>query len=212
MPRRTLWRLTRRVAVAVILLLLLSAAAFLPFAGRYLVREDPLEPVDAIFVLAGARVERWLEAWELTREGATGHVLLSPGRRESAHARLDALGIPYPSEAELARDALVQLGLPAARVSILPGDLDNTAEEAVALRRHAASAGWRRILVITSKYHTRRTRFAFRREFDDSGVVIFVRASRHDASVPERWWTRRADVRFVVSELQKLPAYWLTGW
>jgi hypothetical protein len=47
----------------------------------------------------------------------------------------------------------------------------------------------------------------FRREFPDTPIRVIVRAARDDRAVPSRWWTRRGDFRYVVSELQKLLAY-----
>lgn len=131
------------------------------------------------------------------------------GRLEKAETDLRARGVRIPAEAEIARDAMMQLGVPAGAVHILPGSLDNTAQEAEALRGLAHQTGWRRILVVTSAYHTRRTGFAFRREFRGSPVQIRVRATRYDGSDPPRWWRHRPDIRFVTSELQKLVLYGL---
>ena len=61
-------RVIARVSVVTALVVLLGCACFMPFAGRFLVREDPLEPADAIFVLAGGAVDRWLESVDLYRE------------------------------------------------------------------------------------------------------------------------------------------------
>jgi len=41
---------------------ILASILFLPYAGTYLIREDPLQKSDAIVVLSGTRVQRWLEA------------------------------------------------------------------------------------------------------------------------------------------------------
>jgi uncharacterized SAM-binding protein YcdF (DUF218 family) len=202
-PRRTI----ARVCAALLLVGVLGTACFLPFAGRFLVREDPIEPADAILVLAGARVERWLEAMELYRERVAPRIVLSPGPMKKAERELRAKGLRFPTEAELGRDALVQLGVPAEAIHILPETADNTAQEADAFQRLAAQAGWQRVIIVTSPYHTRRSRFAFRREFDGTPVRILVRASRHDESEPARWWRHRADIRFVTSELQKLALY-----
>lgn len=210
MPSVPFERLRRRAARAAIIAALLAAvavAAFLPFAGTYLVTEDPVQPSDVMFVLAGARAERWMESWDLFREGAAPRIVLSPGRLESGEERLRELGIRYPGEADLARDALVQLGVPADAITILPASVDNTAQESAVLHAIALRSGWRRIIVITSRYHTRRTRFAFTRQFGGSGIDILVRGSRYDGAVPSRWWRRRGDARFVAFELQKLVAY-----
>ena len=206
-PLRPTRRRLVRAAVALILLTAIGVAAFLPFAGRFLVVEDPLEPADLVFVLAGSSVERWLEAADLYKAGIAPRIILSPGMREPAEDDLARRGIRIPTSAEIARVALVQLGVPAGAIAILPRPVDNTAQEAAALTQLLAPATPQRVLVVTSKYHTRRTRFAFRRAFAGTPVDIRVRATRYDRATPARWWERRQDFRFVTSELQKLVAY-----
>jgi uncharacterized SAM-binding protein YcdF (DUF218 family) len=196
-----------RIGAAVAIFLALAAVAFFPFAGRYLVYEDSLQKSDAVVVLAGARVQRWLEGVELYREGWAPAILISPGIIEDAELRLHNMGIRFPTDAELARDAMIQMKIPSAAVETLPGSLDNTAQEAAAVHELANARHWSRLIVVTSKYHTRRSRFAFIREFSGSHVQILMRASRYDTSTPGRWWTRRADIRYVMSELEKLVAY-----
>ena len=197
----------RRLAIAAILALAGGTAIFLPFAGRFLVREDPLIHADAICVLDGARVERWMEAVDLYKAGYAPVVVLSPGRTEDAELILRARGIRYPSNATLARDAMVQMGVEASAIVIPDASVDNTAQEAEMVRGLAHARGWHSIVMITSKYHSRRAGFAFRRELRGSGVAVNVRTTRYDVSDPAHWWRRRPDVRFVVSELQKLVMY-----
>jgi uncharacterized SAM-binding protein YcdF (DUF218 family) len=202
-------RIILRIAVAIALVALVAAALILRAAGRYLVVEQSLERSDAIVVLGGARVERWLEAFDLYRGGWAPHIVLSPGRIEPAELRLRESGVRFPAEAELVRDAMVQMKVPADAVVILPASLDNTAQEAASVRQVALAAGWHRLIVVTSKYHTRRTLFAFEREFRGTSIEIRVRGTRYDPAMPDRWWTSRGDFRWVTSELQKLLAYTL---
>ena len=65
------------------------------------------------------------------------------------------------------------------------------------------------MIVVSSRYHLRRARFAFRRELDDTGVEVVMRGSRYDTVNPERWWTTRSDLRWMLSEGPKLVAYLL---
>lgn len=180
-----------------------------PRAGSYLIIDQALQPADVIVVLAGARVERWLEGVELYREKLAPMILLSSGRIEAAEEAIRARGIRFPRETDLVKDAMVQLGVNASDVEAFPESVDNTAAEASATRALASTRQWRRIIVVTSKYHTRRSRYAFRRAFSGSGVEVQVRGSRFDAARPETWWKHRADLRFVISEWQKLLAYGL---
>ena len=200
-------RVLRRAAIGLIAIALLALAGFLPYAGQFLVVEDRLERADVIFVLAGSRAERWLEGVDLYHEGWAPRLMLSPGRIEEAEEELRRRRISFPAESELIRDAIVDLGVPAHAVLVMPGSVDNTAQEAAAARRLALEQGWRRILVVTSKYHSRRTRFAFRRAFHDTSIVVTIKTSRYDRSTPDRWWRNRTDIRWVSSELQKLLLY-----
>jgi uncharacterized SAM-binding protein YcdF (DUF218 family) len=203
----------RRVVARTLLLcavaLLLGAAIACPYAGHFLIVDEPLEPADAILVLAGSRTVRWLEGVDLYRERMAPNVVISPGIVESAEVELRRRGIDFPAEADLVKRAMVQLGVPGPAITILSstGRLDNTADEAAAMKQLAVQRDWASVIVVTSKYHTRRTRFAFRREFSDTSIRIQVRGSRYDGAKPDGWWRSRPDLRYVISELQKLLAY-----
>ena len=205
--RARLRRALARVCAFAAIIGFCSLLAFLPFAGRFLVSEDSVATSDAVFVLAGGTVDRWLEGVELYRERHARSIVLSPGRFDQAELDVRAKGIRWAGDGERARDAILQLGIPVDAVQIIPGNLDNTAQEAQAFRPFVEQQGWRRVIVVTSPYHTRRTRLAFRREFAGSPVEIVVRASRFSESDPARWWRHRADIRFVTSELQKVVLY-----
>ena len=191
----------------VLLLSVLLGAWFMAAGARYLQHEDPLQRADAIFVLAGTRAERPLEAVELYQEGDAASIVLSPGRTELAERWLRQKGIRFPSESAIIRDVMIQLGVPPTAVLIGDRDVDNTAQEATLLRGLARDRGWHKVIVVTSKYHTRRAGFAFRRAMKGSDVDLIFRASRFDPSDPGRWWRHRQDVRFVIAEWQKLVLY-----
>ena len=201
----------RSIARRTLQLLLVFAAAaagwFAYAGGRYLHHEDPLQKADAIFVLGGARVERWLEAYDLYREGYAPLIVLSPERAEPAETLLRTRGIPFPSTPELQHTALLALGVPASAVWAPGGWVDNTAQEANLLRTTAQSRRWKRLIVVTSKYHTRRAGFAVRRALATTGTEVVIRASRYDPSHPAAWWRSRGDVRFVGNEWVKLLLY-----
>lgn len=200
--------LVPRALGLVVGLALLALLLFLPFAGRFFDHDEPLQKADLIFVLAGDRVERWLEAVDLYKEGWAGRIVLSPGPVGPIEHQLKARGINYPREGDLAREAVISSGVPADAVSVLAEPVDNTAQEAAALHRMLGAAANTRIIVVTSRYHTRRAGFAFRREFvGDSAASITVRGSRYSNVHPTQWWRHRGEVRYIMSELPKLLAY-----
>jgi len=199
--------LLARVLLACLLSIALLAAIAWPRAGHFLIVGDPLQPADAILVLGGTDAEGWLEAVDLYRERMAPAIVLSPGIAEPAAIRVRQMGIRFPAYVDLAIDAMVQLGVPRSAVAVLPGALDNTGDEAAQARQLAARHRWTNLIVVTAKYHTRRSRFAFRRELRNTPIRIQIRGSRHDDAQPDQWWKSRSDLRYVTSELQKLLAY-----
>ena len=71
----------RRTLLALVLVAVVAAGWFLYYGGRYLQHEDPLQKSDAIFVLAGTRAERPLEAVDLLQGRLRPHRHPQPGHR-----------------------------------------------------------------------------------------------------------------------------------
>jgi uncharacterized SAM-binding protein YcdF (DUF218 family) len=196
--------------ILVLLVLAVAASGAYAFAqlGPFLTREDPLVKADAIFVLAGTRMVRPLEAADLYLEGYAPRLVMTRDLpEERAYQNLARRGHPLPTDVERARNLFVMLDIPDSAI-LLPDRMhDSTASEAVTLRELAAQYRWHRVIVVTSRYHLRRAGFAVRRELRGTGIEVTMRASRYDPMRPEQWWTRRAEVRWVASELPKLVAY-----
>jgi uncharacterized SAM-binding protein YcdF (DUF218 family) len=188
---------------------LVAVLACVPFLGSMLVVDDPIERADAIFVLAGERVSRWLEARDLFNEGYAPVVALSAGQWGHAEKLASQQGVRIENEGERARKALVALGVPAGQIVVVPGHPDNTADEASQLRDLSHARGWRTVIVVSSKLHTRRAAFAIRRALEGTSVRIVMRSSRYDEDDPARWWRRRSSIRNVMHELPALVAYLL---
>lgn len=176
-------------------------------AGRALYAEDPLRTADAIFVLSGSNADRWLEATDLYGEGIAPVIYLSLGGMDGGQRALTERGVKMPNGAEIARGVMLQLGLPPEAIVIPPRQHDNTAQEASTVRELSASRRWRTVIVVTSRFHTRRARFAMRRTLSGTGVDVIMRASRYDGFSPDHWWRSRSDVRMVLFEMPKLISY-----
>jgi uncharacterized SAM-binding protein YcdF (DUF218 family) len=199
----------RRTLIAVLLVAAVAAFVYgFLSIGRFLAHQDPLEPADAIFVFAGTRVERPLEAADLYKAHYAPTVVLTVALSESAAVEeAGRRGITVTSDIDEIRTLLVRLGVPAEVILIPERIHDNTAAEANTLRALAVSHGWQRVIVVSSMYHLRRVSLATRRALRGTGVRVIARGSRYDPSTPDRWWQRRADVRWLFSEVPKLAAY-----
>ena len=199
----------RRVRVVAFLVLLVVASGVYGFlhAGTYLAREDPLTKADAIFVLAGTLAERPLEAADLFRAGYAPRIVVTGAAREQAVVHLEKLGIQVATWFDLNQEILLRVGVPQEALIVPRFVHDNTAEEARTLRELVDQHAWRRVIVVSSKYHLRRAGLAVRRALRGTEVEVILRGSRYDESTPEQWWKRRRDIRWLATELPKLLAY-----
>lgn len=195
-----------RRLLAVVLLFI--AAGLILSAGRLVTREDPLEHADAIYVLGGTWSLRWLEAADLMREGHSSTIVLSPAMRDLGEEALMGRGTPIPRPVDVQRQLMIERAhIPAAAIRIVPGEVDNTAQEADAIRPLVAANHWRSLIVITDRSTTRRGGYAMRRALGDD-VRVIMRASRYDVYKPGAWWTTRQMFRLTFYEVPKLVAYW----
>ena len=199
-------RFLKRGAIAALPLLLFAAFA-LPRAGSWLVVQDPLEKADAIYVLGGTLYERPLEAVDLHREGWAPRIMLVRQMADFGEAELVKRGLPYPREVDVQIDVLGRLGIPRDAIVIID-PADSTADEADHLRAVVTRDRLSRVIVVTSKQHTRRARMVMRRRLDGTGTQLIMRYSRYDRSDVDRWWARRGTLRFTLFEYQRLFGYW----
>jgi uncharacterized SAM-binding protein YcdF (DUF218 family) len=203
----TFFRRKRFVLIGALVCVLAGGVYGFASIGRFMAREDPLQKADAIFVFAGKYIERPLEAADLYKSGYAPRIVVTRATIEQATFELQRRQIRIPTEEDLTADMLRQAGVPSDALIRPQFVHDNTAEEVRTLKELALQHGWRRVIVVSSKYHLRRIMVAVRYQFRGTGVEVLARGSRYDSSVPDRWWTRRGDMRILATEVPKLVAY-----
>lgn len=176
--------------------------------GSWLVVEDPLQKADAIVVLGGTMYERPLEAVDLYKAGYAPRVYLSRELPDWGEAALQKRGITVPRVVDIQVQVLVTLGVPATAISVID-PANSTKEEAEHLRDLVRAEHFSRLIIVTSKQHTRRTRLIMNRKVAPAGAEIIVHSSRYDPSDTDHWWRDRSTARFTLFETQRLIAYWL---
>jgi uncharacterized SAM-binding protein YcdF (DUF218 family) len=167
--------------------------------GELIVSPDPLPAhADALLVLAGSprgEQARRAEAMRLLRAGYAAHLALSVAQ--------DRYGGAAALQRRLEREYGRELAL---RTVLCPQTAETTLEEARAVHPCLERQGWRSVVVVTSNYHTRRARQAWRRATERAGSPIFV--SVHGASdgefEPQGWWRQWRYARTFVEETTKL--------
>jgi uncharacterized SAM-binding protein YcdF (DUF218 family) len=194
--RRSRWPVLALVACGLIPLVL--AAAALRWLGPWLVVDEPLVRSDAIFVTDGETPQRELEGAALFLEGWAPRVVLTlPRDRLSEEVRRLA---DEPRPQEDASRVLRRRGVPEAAIVRLDRVVENTAQELQVDFEHARAHGFRRVIIVSSPYHTRRIRLIWRSRFEQE-IPAIVRVTRYEPVDASRWWRSRRSLEDVVHEV-----------
>ena len=169
----------------------LARQPLLRAAATFWIVQDHIEPADAIIVIGADNLaaDRTTEAAALFRAGWAPQVVVS-GRMLR----------PYVSAADLMARDLEARGVPASAILRFSHKVDDTREEAEGLRVLIAQKGWRRILLVTSNYHTRRARYIFRRVLPAS-VGLEVAGASDAQFDPVHWWESREGRKIFLLEI-----------
>lgn len=160
-------------------------------AGRLLVVDDP-QPSDVILVLAGETDRRPARAIQLLEQGYARRVVIDV----PAEARI--FGSTELQLAEKYAQSLPQ----ASAIRICPIEGLSTRDESHDAGKCLAHEDGRRILIVTSEFHTRRGLSIFRREM--RGYSFSVAMARDDAEFGTRWWTHREWAKTCLGEWERL--------
>jgi uncharacterized SAM-binding protein YcdF (DUF218 family) len=179
----------------------------LRLAATLLIVEDPLQPARSVVVLGGQVPFRAAEAAAVYREGWAREVWLTQGGVYADDVALAKLGIERSPEHAYSRQVLEKLGVPSDSIRLLPGATQNTADEMRTIARELKASGGDRVIIITSKYHTRRVRVLWRALAGKNAEAI-VRYTRDDPFDSAHWWRRTGDAMAVSREWFGLLNAW----
>ena len=194
---RSMTRFIGRVAIPLLLpgALFVTRQAWMPLLSRWLVAGDPLQPADAVIALAGGRA-RVRHAAHLYLKGYARWFI-------TADMPLNLPGINHTYGQLVQREA-VAAGVPAPQLLTLSRTAHTTYDEACMARELAQERGWRRLLVVTDAYHTRRSRLIFRHVFSGSGIDVSIQPVPAHDSENVHWWQSVAGLHQTSSEYLKL--------
>jgi uncharacterized SAM-binding protein YcdF (DUF218 family) len=186
---------TLLVAAAILLLIIFRTAVMAAF-GNFLVQAGPPQKADVILVLAGDGFgHRILKGGELVKEGYAPKALISGPDGQYANYECD-LAIPYA----------VKAGDPESDFVHLEHHARSTAEEAQIAVKKLHEMGAKRVILVTSNFHTRRAGSIFRHAAPD--IEFFVVAAPDEYYKPDSWWKDREASKTFVYEWMKTVAEW----
>ena len=181
-PRRRRWAFRLGIPLLLIALLYLTSPFWLRGYAN-LFRVNNPAPGDALVLLLGGIDHRPDGAARLYHQQIAPRILLCdsdviPGTRQVL------------SESTKAR--LVAAGVPAEAVTILPGVVTSTQDEALRVKVYVAEHPIRRLTVVTTSFHTARARWIFQRTLGVTGVEVRA-AAIDDPRFNESNWYRKEE-------------------
>jgi len=173
--------------------------------GRWLDHEDPLQKAAAIAVLSGRIPDRALEAAKLYKQGYAPQVWLSYSGEPGA--TLQKYSVPYAGEETYDRLLLLHEGVPESAIHVLDPPIVNTADEMHTFGLALRKENLHRIIIVTSKVHTRRAATLWRRFSSQDGEAI-VHGVTGDEEMVAHWWRSTSGSLDVLREVLGLLNAW----
>ena len=210
-------RTIRRFSVFVLalalffLLLWLFSGPILGQFGQFLIRDQKPVASYAIVVL-DTGVEyypRLIEAADLFRKGLAQKVVINGNRKTDVLRGLEKRGFkeccPWYEDRVRILDIL---GVPRKEIlTISAEDAYDTVSEADTVGRELVREGFGRVIITTSKSHTRRAGYIWTTMFGDRLSICTV-AAKTDPYDPEGWWKQGRQIRWVLAEYGAWVYYW----
>jgi uncharacterized SAM-binding protein YcdF (DUF218 family) len=172
-------------------ILLIEWRAWLAHLGNYLIYSEPLQHADLIVVLGGNFFgQRVLLGADLEKQGYAPLVLFSGGIYQ---------GRP---EGEVAIEFLAQQGYPTRRLESFSHDAESTIEEATLLGPELARRRIKRVILVTSSFHSLRTAIVF--HLFCPGIQFISVPAAYPEYHANTWWMDPGSRRMFCSEWVKI--------
>ncbi|MBW1944945.1 MAG: YdcF family protein [Deltaproteobacteria bacterium] len=193
------------------LLLYLFSGSLLRGLGRFVVVDETPVPSDAVIVL-NTGVEyypRLVEAADLYRKGLVKRVIINGNRKTDSLRELENRGFKrccpwYENSLRI----LSLFGVPRDKVTCISAeDVYDTVSEAKVVGREVLGRGLHSVLITTSKYHTKRARYIWKKMYDGRLSIRTV-AAKTDPYDPSGWWRDGRQIRWVMAEYGAWIYYW----
>ena len=185
--------------LAVCAVLYLARVPLLRLAGEFWVVDEPPETSDVIVVPSGDNydAERAARAASLFKSGMAPRVVATGRALRS-----------YATTTDLMKRDLIEHGVPETAIVPFTHKADDTRDEAAVVSEFVASHGWKKILLVTSNYHTRRSQYIYEHTLPSNDQLLTVAAPDSDYD-PNYWWKTRTGVKIFFHEF---GGYLITLW
>ena len=205
----------RSLLVLISLFILLFIAIFYDailrtMGGLIVVDEKP--PYSDAVVILNTGIEyypRLIQAAALFHEGLASMVVINGNRKTDILRELEAKGFesccPWYSDSVR---ILTMLGVPEKYIiRISAEDVFDSVSEADIVGKELIRKNIRKVIITTSKFHTRRAKFIWKKMYTDQ-LTVFMVSAKADPFDPQNWWKDGRQIRWVLAEYGAWVYYW----
>ena len=183
----------------------------LRYSASILIVDEQPRKSDAIVVLAGGEPGRAWHAADLYKQNLARYIVLTKDTPTVDVEELRKRGIDLVDGRDNYVRVLRGMGVPEENILTVEPYVEDTLSELSRVRELSERNRWKSVILITSNYHTRRTRLTAQYALEPN-IHFTVVSSSYGGLSRQDWWKNRADVRTFLIEFEKLVAYTLYIW
>jgi uncharacterized SAM-binding protein YcdF (DUF218 family) len=187
-------------------LLILFHQSILTAYAQWFVVRNITAGADAIICLSGDRETRAPECLRLWNEGYAPRLFVTAEKPKNK--KFNKLEL---SHLQFAQAVTQRMGL-GAKWELLPspsGGATSTFDEAADTLEMAKREKWKKIIIVTDEFHTRRSLLAFQKVFAGTDIKIQVAGAVNELFASNDWWKSDRGIVAYFGETIKYPVYLL---
>ncbi len=170
--------------------------------SNFLIRQDAPEKADLMVVLSGSAFDRGNEGARLYKEGYAKHIICPGGNLEQLFLILG----DTVYESDLCKKNVIRNGVAHSLVTVLHYGT-STREEADTILGYCKQHQIKKLIVVTSLFHTRRAGSVYKKRFAAEGITVLMRGAHASDFDEDLWWQNEYGLIGLNNEYMKTLYY-----
>jgi uncharacterized SAM-binding protein YcdF (DUF218 family) len=214
MLRSARWiKIAGLVVLIFAILIAFSHEYLLKKIGHFLVYAQSPQKADVIVVLNGRDSERSLAAVDLYNNGYSKLIVMAEIMKQPGTDEFRKRVKKNINRKMFFQWAIESMGVPEDSFKLIGDGISSTYDEALVIKQFMLDSHYQSILLVTSKWHSKRAYLTFQSVFkrdDNQDLRILVYPSKYDTFNPDAWWKQSDGAELIFYEYVRLIYYVMT--
>jgi len=202
-------------------LVVLIVAIFIAFSHEYLLKKIGLflvyaqspQKADVIVVLNGRDCERSLAAVDLYNNGYSKLIVMAEIMKQPGTDEFRKRVKKNINRKMFFQWAIESMGVPEDSFKLIGDGISSTYDEALVTKKFMLDNNYKSILLVTSKWHSKRAFLTFQSVFNrdkNNNLKLVIYPSKYDTFNPDAWWKQSDGAELIFYEYVRLIYYVMT--